>query len=124
MASIILDEDRSNDVDNLEKKSFDNQSAPHEYIEDEHTNSPASPVKYHLLFKRVNELLRTLPLRVGSVFKSLSILDRLLTPFILLAMILGVLIGVYAPDVQGAFNKAEFHGVSGREYLLYRMWYR
>ncbi|KAJ7151239.1 sodium bile acid symporter family-domain-containing protein [Mycena filopes] len=47
-----------------------------------------------------------------DVFKRLSILDRLLTPAILLAMIVGVLIGEYVPTVQDAFNTARFDGVS------------
>ena len=32
-------------------------------------------------------------------------------------MIIGVLIGVFAKDVQKTFNTVEFHGVSVREYL-------
>ncbi|KAJ7727719.1 sodium bile acid symporter family-domain-containing protein [Mycena metata] len=48
----------------------------------------------------------------SDVFKRLSILDRLLTPAILVAMIVGVLIGEYVPSVQDAFNTARFDGVS------------
>ncbi|KAJ6550280.1 sodium bile acid symporter family-domain-containing protein [Mycena capillaripes] len=47
-----------------------------------------------------------------DVFKRLSIFDRLLTPAVLIAMIVGVLIGVYVPTVQTAFNTARFDGVS------------
>ncbi|KAJ7152647.1 sodium bile acid symporter family-domain-containing protein [Mycena crocata] len=38
--------------------------------------------------------------------------DRLLTPAVLLAMIVGVLIGEYVPSVQDAFNTARFDNVS------------
>ncbi|KAJ7096669.1 sodium bile acid symporter family-domain-containing protein [Mycena belliarum] len=48
----------------------------------------------------------------ANVFKSLSIFDRLLSPAILVTMIAGVLIGVYVPTVQDAFNTARFDGVS------------
>ncbi|KAF7350344.1 Arsenite resistance protein ArsB [Mycena venus] len=47
-----------------------------------------------------------------ELFKRLSILDRLLTPAILIAMIVGVLIGEYVPNVQEAFDLARFDGVS------------
>jgi ACR3 family arsenite transporter len=45
---------------------------------------------------------------------SLSILDRLLALLVLIAMILGVVIGVYAPNVQEIFNKEAFAGTSIR----------
>lgn len=51
-----------------------------------------------------------------DVFKRLSILDRLLTPAILVTMIVGVLIGEYVPTVQAAFDTARFEGVSSRAY--------
>ncbi|KAJ7848592.1 sodium bile acid symporter family-domain-containing protein [Mycena olivaceomarginata] len=47
-----------------------------------------------------------------DLFKRLSILDRLLTPAILVAMIVGVIIGEYVPTVQEAFDTARFDGVS------------
>ncbi|KAJ7755288.1 sodium bile acid symporter family-domain-containing protein [Mycena maculata] len=47
-----------------------------------------------------------------NLFKRLSILDRLLTPAILVAMVVGVLIGEYVPGVQDAFDTAQFNGVS------------
>lgn len=47
----------------------------------------------------------------------LSLLDRLLTPLILLAMIIGIVAGILAPDVQDVFNSLEFRGVSLREHL-------
>ncbi|KAJ6590684.1 sodium bile acid symporter family-domain-containing protein [Mycena vulgaris] len=52
------------------------------------------------------------PPTTSYVFKRLSILDRLLTPAILLTMIVGVLIGNYVPGVQDAFDTARFDGVS------------
>lgn len=50
-----------------------------------------------------------------SILTALSILDKLLTPLILLAMILGVVIGEFAPHVQAAFSGRDFNGVSIRE---------
>ncbi|KAJ6493012.1 sodium bile acid symporter family-domain-containing protein [Mycena sanguinolenta] len=52
------------------------------------------------------------PSPATDVFKRLSILDRLLTPAILVAMIVGVVIGEYVPTVQQAFDLARFDGVS------------
>lgn len=46
----------------------------------------------------------------------LGILDKLLTPAILLAMIIGVIIGEFVPSVQSAFNTVRFKSVSLREY--------
>jgi len=51
-----------------------------------------------------------------AIFKELGILDRLLTPAILIAMIVGVVIGEFVPNVQNAFNTATFNGVSAREF--------
>ncbi|KAL4249998.1 arsenical resistance-3 (ACR3) family protein [Abortiporus biennis] len=42
----------------------------------------------------------------------LGILDRLLTPAILIAMIVGVIIGEFVPSVQPAFNTVQFKSVS------------
>lgn len=52
-----------------------------------------------------------------ALMKKLGILDRLLTPAILLCMIAGVLIGNYVPGVQEAFDTARFQSVSARTYL-------
>jgi hypothetical protein len=49
-----------------------------------------------------------------ALLTSLSILDRLLALLVLIAMILGVVIGVYAPNVQEIFNKEAFAGTSIR----------
>lgn len=46
--------------------------------------------------------------------KGLSWLDRLLAVFVLLAMIIGVLIGYYVDGVAEAFSGATFEGVSIR----------
>ncbi|KAI9571033.1 arsenical-resistance protein [Boletus coccyginus] len=46
------------------------------------------------------------------LFQKLSILDRLLTPLILVCMVVGVLIGEFVPGVQPAFDTVEFDGVS------------
>ncbi|QRV78183.1 arsenite resistance protein ArsB [Ceratobasidium sp. AG-Ba] len=54
-----------------------------------------------------------MPLSAGGLFKSLSFLDQYLAIFILLAMISGVLIGVYKEDgVQRAFAGASWQGTS------------
>jgi len=53
---------------------------------------------------------------MAELYKSLSFFDRYLAFFILLAMITGVLIGVYAPKrVERAFGGAEWQGVSVRK---------
>jgi ACR3 family arsenite transporter len=51
---------------------------------------------------------------VTALFQKLNILDRLLTPAILVFMILGVIIGEFAPHVQEAFDTARFDSVSVR----------
>lgn len=51
---------------------------------------------------------------VGRPFMELSWADRLLTPAILLAMIVGVIIGEFVPGIQQAFDLAQFRGVSAR----------
>ena len=52
-----------------------------------------------------------------ALVKGLSILDRFLALLVLLAMILGVIIGVYAPGAQAAFSGAEFAHTSVRKSL-------
>ncbi|KAF8598525.1 arsenical-resistance protein [Ceratobasidium sp. AG-I] len=53
------------------------------------------------------------PMTAAALFKSLSFLDRYLAVFILLAMITGVLIGVYKEEgVQRAFAGASWQGTS------------
>lgn len=42
-------------------------------------------------------------------------MDRLLTPTILLCMIIGVIIGVFVPGVQAAFDTVRFDTVSVRK---------
>ncbi|KIM41603.1 hypothetical protein M413DRAFT_445579 [Hebeloma cylindrosporum] len=49
---------------------------------------------------------------IAGPFKGLSIQDKLLSPFILLAMILGVIIGEFAPNVHNALDTAKFESVS------------
>ena len=55
-----------------------------------------------------------------AVFKDLSLLDKLLTPLILSAMVIGVIIGEFVPGVQAAFNTVTFHDVSVRECFFFR----
>ena len=52
--------------------------------------------------------------RLG-IFKQLSLLDRLLTPLILLCMIIGVIIGELVPNLQAAFDTVRFQSVSVRK---------
>ncbi len=47
-----------------------------------------------------------------GILLSLGWLDRLLSLFIIVAMILGVVIGEFAPNVQQNLNKGNFRGVS------------
>ena len=47
-----------------------------------------------------------------SAFKNLSWLDRLLALWILLAMIIGILLGNFVPNVSHALHKGEFVNVS------------
>ncbi|KAH9858754.1 sodium bile acid symporter family-domain-containing protein [Lenzites betulinus] len=58
------------------------------------------------------------------LIKKLGILDRLLTPAILLCMIAGVLIGNFVPGVQEAFDTARFQSVSApiAAGLIVMMW--
>jgi arsenite transporter len=47
-----------------------------------------------------------------SALKSLSFLDRFLALWILLAMVIGVLLGYFVPDTNDILNNATFVGVS------------
>lgn len=60
----------------------------------------------------------------NSLLKGLSWLDRLLAPLVLLAMILGVVIGKFAPNVDKVLDSAKFEGVSAPLVvgLLVMMW--
>ena len=49
------------------------------------------------------------------LFQRLGILDRLLTPLILISMVVGVVIGEFVPGVQPAFDTVQFYSVSVRE---------
>ncbi|KAF4623598.1 hypothetical protein D9613_002367 [Agrocybe pediades] len=48
----------------------------------------------------------------ASPFKELSILDKMLTPLVLLSMIIGVIIGEFVPRVREALDTAKFQSVS------------
>ena len=47
-----------------------------------------------------------------SAFKSLGLLDRFLAVWILLAMVVGVILGNFVPNIAQALEKGEFAGVS------------
>lgn len=49
---------------------------------------------------------------MSSAFKALGWLDRLLALWILLAMIIGVLLGNFVPNTGPALEKGKFVGVS------------
>lgn len=52
------------------------------------------------------------PTKSPSAFASLGLLDRFLALWILLAMVLGVLLGNFVPSVSSALDKGKFVGVS------------
>ena len=52
------------------------------------------------------------------MFNKLGLLDKLLTPIILLSMIIGVVIGEFVPNVQNAFNTVRFDSVSVRKFQI------
>jgi ACR3 family arsenite transporter len=54
----------------------------------------------------------TSPAKKTSAFKSLGWLDRFLAVWILLAMVLGVLLGNFVPEVGPALQKGKFADVS------------
>ncbi|KAH9913903.1 arsenical-resistance protein [Epithele typhae] len=60
----------------------------------------------------------------SALMKKLGILDRLLSPAILICMVVGVLIGNFVPGVQEAFDTARFQSVSApiATGLLVMMW--
>ncbi|KAK7049239.1 arsenicals resistance [Paramarasmius palmivorus] len=47
-----------------------------------------------------------------NLVSQLGVLDRLLTPIILVCMVIGVILGNYVNGVQEAFNTVQFHNVS------------
>lgn len=57
----------------------------------------------------------------AGLLLQLSWLDRLLSPLILLSMIIGVIIGEFAPNVQSTFDTVKLHNVSARSYEYTRM---
>ena len=50
--------------------------------------------------------------RPASAFKSLGVLDRFLAVWILLAMVIGILLGNFVSSVGPALQKGQFVGVS------------
>ena len=53
----------------------------------------------------------------SSPFKELSILDQLLTPLVFITMVVGVVLGEFAPSIRNALNTAKFDGVSIRAHF-------
>jgi len=63
------------------------------------------------------------PADFKSAFKALGILDQFLALWILLAMIIGILLGNFVPETGPALQKGKFVGVSvpiGTQLLPYR----
>lgn len=50
-----------------------------------------------------------------EIFKKLGLLDKLLSPLIIVVMIVGVVIGEFVPNVQEAFDTVRFDTVSVRK---------
>jgi ACR3 family arsenite transporter len=47
-----------------------------------------------------------------SAFKSLGLLDRFLAVWILLAMVIGIILGNFVPSIESVLDKGKFVGVS------------
>ena len=62
-------------------------------------------------------LTAELAAQMSNPFKELSILDRLTTPLVFIAMVVGVIIGEFAPGIRSALDIAKFNGVSIRAWL-------
>jgi len=62
----------------------------------------------------VPSLTSYLPCYRIAIFKELGLLDKLLTPLIILFMIIGVVIGEFAPQIRDAFDTVQFDNVSVR----------
>ncbi|KAG2142204.1 sodium bile acid symporter family-domain-containing protein [Suillus cothurnatus] len=82
---------------NTVKKSFEQPSRPTESLTD---HTPSEDGQHNLVAAP------------QALFQKLSVLDRLLTPAILVCMVVGVVIGVFVPGVQQAFDTVKFYGVS------------
>jgi ACR3 family arsenite efflux pump ArsB len=65
--------------------------------------------------------LAQIDIPVIVLFKRLGLLDRLLSPAILLTMIIGVIIGEFAPGIRKAFDTARFDTVSIRLSSVFAM---
>ena len=63
-------------------------------------------------FDTEKQALPSDPQKKSSAFKSLGWLDRFLALWILLAMIIGVLLGNFVPETGPALQKGKFVGVS------------
>lgn len=53
-----------------------------------------------------------------GIFRRLSVIDKLLTPAIFVAMVVGIVIGEFVPSVQEAFDTVQFKSVSLREHRV------
>jgi ACR3 family arsenite transporter len=73
------------------------------------TNAPKGSIRHLRTGRRTNTD------QLSVLFQRLGILDRLLTPLILISMVVGVLIGEFVPGVQSAFDTVQFDSVSVRE---------
>jgi ACR3 family arsenite transporter len=78
-----------------------------------HSNVPKG------LVPRLRTGRETITDQLPVLFQRLGILDRLLTPLILISMVVGVVIGEFVPGVQPAFDTVQFYGVSVREQSIH-----
>jgi len=108
------------DLDSNEKRltETESNSSNHEQPNEPQSNTDESPrrnVSSTLSYSSILFYLFNYSFFIPDLAKKLGITDRLLTPLILLFMILGVIIGEFAPDqVQKAFDTAQLEGVSVR----------
>jgi len=84
----------------------DEKSSHHDQVEDPRPPSPSDAVRGSIPQQGQEAVIPK------ELFKRLSILDRLLTPLIILTMIIGVIIGEFVPHVQQAFDTVRFDTVS------------
>lgn len=73
---------------------------------------PPRPCELRQILINIIVLIKSLG---PAPFRELSITDRLLTPLILCSMILGVVLGEFAPKMREALNAAKFDKVSLRK---------
>ncbi|RDB19029.1 Arsenite resistance protein ArsB [Hypsizygus marmoreus] len=82
----------------LHEKSLETNDTEHRLTREATRSEETTPIDHNVAPK--------------EIFKKLSILDKLLSPLIILVMIVGVIIGEFVPNVQSAFDTVKFDSVS------------